>query len=66
MDSHTLFFKKRSDIGWGIQQQTQYRLYIVGELIEYEEIIQIDRVFVVPFRIYRRFEVGDGLYGYVD
>ena len=41
---------------------TQYRLHIVGEFIEDNEIIQIDRVFIVSSELFNRFAEGDVIY----
>jgi len=37
----------------------RYQLHIVGEFIEDNETIQLDRVFTVSHSVYNRFEIGD-------
>ena len=38
---------------------SQYRLHIVGELIEDNETVQIDRIFIVSSELFNRFDKGD-------
>ncbi|MCL2591965.1 MAG: hypothetical protein FWD82_01245 [Defluviitaleaceae bacterium] len=42
--------------------RTQYSLHIIGEYIGYNEIIQVDKVFIVSRSIYNRFSIGDIIY----
>ena len=37
----------------------EYRLYIVGEYLYNEEVIQVDRFFIVSRSLYERFDIGD-------
>ena len=36
-----------------------YRLHVIGEYIKGDEIIQVDRIFVVPEEMFNQFEIGD-------
>ena len=42
---------------------TEYRLHIVGSYRENGEIIQIDRIFVVPRFVYEEYSIGDVIGG---
>ena len=36
-----------------------YKMHIVGEYQDCDKTIQVDRVFVVPYKLYEEFNVGD-------
>ena len=45
--------------GLGLMGVKEYRLHITGKYIEDNEIIQIDKVFVVSADLYNQFDIGD-------
>jgi len=47
---------------WFLGQHTTHRLHIIGQYIEGDETIYIDRVFTVSAYWYNKFEIGDLIY----
>jgi len=42
-----------------ITRYIEHRLHIVGEYIYDNELVQVDRVFIVPRYLYNKFDIGD-------
>lgn len=51
--------KKRAASAAGIMRYTEYRLHIIGEYIENDKIIQIDRSFIVSEELFNSLDIGD-------
>ena len=52
------FFRRR--VGFSAAMKlTEHRLHIVGDYIYNDEIVQVNRIFIVSRYLYDRFDIGD-------